>query len=301
MKDIKSRVQTAVVLVVSYLALVILAEYFFFFKIVIPIVSLLVTLGAAMEAYKLYRRCSGTEDLYAKMFHIISHLFPLLAISVISIGTLYTDGYNSWLILALTQAFLSLTGITLLLVYPMLDEELSLVQRGEYLGMNLSGFLLVVAGGGSLIALCTGPNAGIYLGFLLIVVCVSDIAAYFVGNFLGEEKLSPVVSPSKTKAGGYAGVLISGVVGAIVWPLFPLMQVPLAYAFIVSSLLAIVSQIGDLLQSYIKRRAGVKDSGTLLPGHGGVLDRIDGVLFAAPFFLCTLAFFEFYEHLPPHP
>ncbi len=108
--------------------------------------------------------------------------------------------------------------------------------------------------------------------FLLLVVWATDIAAYLVGRLVGGPRLAPAISPGKTwsgAAGGLAGALLVG------WSAGPA-AMPLA------ALLSVVAQAGDLLESGIKRRFGVKDSGRMIPGHGGLFDRLDGVLTAAP-------------------
>lgn len=115
----------------------------------------------------------------------------------------------------------------------------------------------------------------------MAIVWVCDSGAYFAGRAIGGPKLAPAISPNKTWAGFvgglFAAVLFSAVFAALVpgeaigWWLVP-----------VSPVVAIASQIGDLYESHLKRVAGVKDSGTLLPGHGGILDRLDGLVFAAP-------------------
>ncbi|HET6469825.1 MAG TPA: phosphatidate cytidylyltransferase [Geminicoccaceae bacterium] len=117
--------------------------------------------------------------------------------------------------------------------------------------------------------------------WLLLVVWTTDIAAYFVGRAIGGRRLAPRISPGKTWAGLLGGMTGAAVIGAIfAWAFGGLAAAGAA----VAALLAAVAQAGDLFESWIKRVAGVKDSGHLIPGHGGVLDRLDGLLFAAPAF-----------------
>ena len=123
--------------------------------------------------------------------------------------------------------------------------------------------------------------------WLLITVALADTGAYITGKAIGKTKFSDT-SPNKTLEGVFGGIIIATSVGTYVG----LMIAPLWIAFIVSLLTAISSVFGDLFESYLKREAGVKDSGDILPGHGGILDRIDGYLFAAPIMVLTLrAFF----------
>ena len=115
---------------------------------------------------------------------------------------------------------------------------------------------------------------------LLAVVWVGDTAAYYLGTRWGRHKMAPVVSPHKSWEGAIAGLLASlGVAAALMWWLDGSIDGGL---LALAGVTAVAAQIGDLVESVIKRAAGVKDSGRLLPGHGGVLDRIDGLLFAAP-------------------
>lgn len=112
----------------------------------------------------------------------------------------------------------------------------------------------------------------------LALVWATDIGAYFAGRSIGGPKLAPRISPSKTWSGLGGGVLAALLVGFALHR-FAGLPIELAAA---SGLLAVAAQGGDLLESAMKRRAGVKDSGSLLPGHGGVMDRLDGVATAAP-------------------
>jgi phosphatidate cytidylyltransferase len=125
--------------------------------------------------------------------------------------------------------------------------------------------------------------------WLLVVVWTTDILAYLVGRKVGGPRLAPVVSPGKTWSGLCGGVLAAALASSVAaWAIG---SERLLHAAGLGGLLAIVAQIGDLIESALKRRAGVKDSGTLIPGHGGVLDRLDGIILAAPVLaLLTLAF-----------
>ncbi|CAB3740124.1 hypothetical protein LMG3458_05690 [Achromobacter deleyi] len=134
-------------------------------------------------------------------------------------------------------------------------------------------------------------HGAVFVVSLLALVWVADIAAYFAGRAFGKRKLAPRVSPGKTIAGAVAGVL-----GAVVWiGLSSLWDGTFGHALVarwtfwlalpIAALLGVLSIVGDLFESLLKRRAGRKDSSTLLPGHGGVYDRIDAILPVAPFAL----------------
>lgn len=128
---------------------------------------------------------------------------------------------------------------------------------------------------------------GPWLLFLLLaIVWLGDTAAYYVGSRFGRHKLAPVVSPNKTWEGAVAG-FATGVLSTAAWSVWRLGELdgPL---LLVGVATAVAAQLGDLVESMIKRGAGLKDSGNLLPGHGGMLDRMDAMLFAAPIFLFGL-------------
>lgn len=140
---------------------------------------------------------------------------------------------------------------------------------------------------------------GLFLTIVLLAgVWASDIAAYFTGKFLGGPKLMPKVSPNKTWSGFIGGTLGSAcTLMAMDYfatdfsrasGLESLPFAPLEIAFMIGALFTVFGQMGDLLVSWYKRRVGVKDTGTLIPGHGGILDRIDSLLFVTPFFFIVL-------------
>ncbi len=117
--------------------------------------------------------------------------------------------------------------------------------------------------------------------FLLLIVWGSDIGAYLAGRVFGGPKLAPAISPGKTWSGAVGGLLAAMCVAAIAaWRLDP--DASMARACILGAALGVTAQAGDLLESAIKRHFGVKDSGRLIPGHGGLLDRFDAVLLVAP-------------------
>jgi phosphatidate cytidylyltransferase len=116
---------------------------------------------------------------------------------------------------------------------------------------------------------------------LLAIVMTADTAAFFVGSALGRHKLAPAISPGKTVE-GLLGALVGGVIGALVVRWAGLRSLPAAHAVGLGLGAAALGAAGDLSESLLKRWAGVKDSGRLFPGHGGMLDRLDSLLFAAP-------------------
>jgi phosphatidate cytidylyltransferase len=146
------------------------------------------------------------------------------------------------------------------------------------------------------------PAGAIWTIYTLLAVWAGDIFAYFVGQVLGRHRMSPEISPKKTWEGAVASILASVIVGALWFQhapgisstllriglidrrdgMFGLEQPQLWPIILLSAVVNIAAQLGDLVESLIKRGAGVKDSGKILPGHGGMLDRIDAMLFAVP-------------------
>ena len=127
--------------------------------------------------------------------------------------------------------------------------------------------------------------------FILCIVAGGDIGAYYAGSYLGKHKLCPAVSPKKTIEGSLGGVAVNLLIGLLFNLLF-LPGTPLWGCLLIAVLAGIAGQLGDLFESEFKRAAGVKDSGVILPGHGGLLDRIDALLLATPlaFFLIRAIF-----------
>jgi len=138
-----------------------------------------------------------------------------------------------------------------------------------------AGLLYAIPPAIALIFVREQPERGLLLTlWTLAIVWATDIGAYFAGRGIGGPKLAPRLSPNKTWAGLIGGMIASAVVGGLIaWQ----GELP-AFCWVAGAGLAVAAQMGDLFESWLKRRSGVKDSGKLLPGHGGVLDRLDGVV-----------------------
>jgi phosphatidate cytidylyltransferase len=131
------------------------------------------------------------------------------------------------------------------------------------------------------VAIHAGPAGKKWLVFLYLVIWASDTGAYYVGTAFGKRRLYEKISPKKSIEGLAGGMAASVVVALLCkWLLVP--SAGLIEAAVLGAALAAVGTVGDLVESLIKRSAGVKDSGNLIPGHGGILDRMDSMLFAAP-------------------
>ncbi len=153
------------------------------------------------------------------------------------------------------------------------------IQRPQALWLA-GGTLYIGLGVLSFLWLRSIPDQGRTVIFwLLAVVWAVDIGAYFAGRGIGGPKLAPAISPNKTWAGliggAFCAALVSGIAAA--W-----LQQPVVWMVLVGAGLAVVAQAGDFLESWCKRRFGVKDSSNIIPGHGGILDRVDGLLAALP-------------------
>lgn len=135
-----------------------------------------------------------------------------------------------------------------------------------------------------------GGDASHWIFFFLLVVWLGDTGAYYVGRTLGRHKLAPRISPKKTVEGAAGGLLGSALAALLSKKIFlPGVSVPTL--LILGGILGVAGQLGDLAESALKRGVGIKDSSNLLPGHGGMLDRIDGILFAAPVLFSYATFF----------
>jgi phosphatidate cytidylyltransferase len=186
-------------------------------------------------------------------------------------------------------------------------HSLTLTSLALYGGCLLVAALHIVRGQHSVAGLASSVFGVLYLGWfpahvnlllrvttigpglvtmLIVAVVLTDTGAYFAGSLLGKHKLAPKVSPNKTWEGAAGGVVVAMVGMAILWKLAPSFDALPDWSLFrylhIGVLLSISAQIGDLAESCLKRDAGVKDSGNLFPGHGGMLDRCDGLLFAAP-------------------
>ncbi len=163
-----------------------------------------------------------------------------------------------------------------------------LVSRARFGDFDLSppakvllGILYVPLLLSHIIPLRNGPDGVYWVFFILVIAFAGDVAAFYVGRTFGRRKLAPVVSPGKTVEGLF-GLLAGSVLGAALYQLWVFPQMPMGHTVMMAFTGSLTGQMGDLFESTIKRSSGVKDSGMLLPGHGGILDRIDCLLFIIP-------------------
>jgi phosphatidate cytidylyltransferase len=185
---------------------------------------------------------------------------------------------------AIASAFLG--GVVFALVWAALAllclQEWLTITRGKpgYIGWGLGGVAYASALYYSVLVLRQDPIYGLHaILFLFAIVWGADVGAYFAGRAIGGPKLAPRISPKKTWSGFCGGLLTAALAGSA---LLAVMGVSLSgWHLLVGLVLAVASVAGDLFESAFKRHFGVKDSGTLIPGHGGFLDRLDGFVIAA--------------------
>jgi len=157
--------------------------------------------------------------------------------------------------------------------------------------VKIAGLVYVSLNFLSLATIFKSKNELENLTLLLFITYGMDSGAWFFGKKFGKNKLWPSVSPKKTREGLYGGMLVSSLLGSIIY--FYFFKVVPLYIPILFALFGGLSQVGDLVQSKFKRQVGIKDSSSIIPGHGGVYDRVDSLIFLTPFYLCL----DFYINL----
>lgn len=212
------------------------------------------------------------QVLYRQQLPKMCMIGSCLASSLLAIAAYVGD--TPWLSMALFMGLLGLTSSVISLE----DQEASL-----FLTLISSVFSVVFIGWGlsHLVLLRHLPEGKWYLLFLCAIIWAGDSSAMYIGKTFGRYKLAPTISPGKTWEGAVACVIGGGgaaLLGAGWW----LPHMTLGHAALLGLGVSVAAQLSDLGESLIKRHAGVKDSGALIPGHGGMLDRIDSMLFAAP-------------------
>ncbi|WP_018873006.1 phosphatidate cytidylyltransferase [Thioalkalivibrio sp. ALJ16] len=204
-----------------------------------------------------------------------------VVIPVAVLGSAPVAGLH-YLLLALALVW----WLVVLLVLPFYREHEARVAGRFNALFTVAGILALVPAGMALVWL--HALAPLLVVYLVVLVGLADTGAYFAGKSFGRNPLAPHISPGKTREGLFGGlltVLAFAIVVAAVWGLAPMD----ALVFVLLSvLIGLVSVVGDLFESILKREADAKDSGSLLPGHGGILDRFDSMIAAAPVFLAGL-------------
>jgi len=184
--------------------------------------------------------------------------------------------------------FLVITLLVLAVLVMAVSQDLS--STITHMGMALFGILFI----GFLLAYVSlirnMPNGRTWVLFLIITVWAGDISALLSGSFLGRHKLYPKISPNKTFE-GLGGAIVGSIIVALAFSWLFIPNLKMGSCILLALGLGILGQLGDFTESMLKRSAQVKDSGTLIPGHGGMLDRLDSFLFSAPFLHYSLLYF----------
>ncbi|WP_081410854.1 phosphatidate cytidylyltransferase [Desulfotruncus alcoholivorax] len=180
----------------------------------------------------------------------------------------YNEGYPGAAVVLIIIAVL----LAMVIQYPRLKPIDAAVTLLSIFYVGLIIFLFLIS---------TYDNGFIWLIILLVCTWASDTSAYLIGRKLGKHPLAPALSPGKTLEGSVGGI-IGGITAALAVTLFT-KELPFFPVLSMGLIIGITAQAGDLVESAIKRQAGIKDSGRLIPGHGGILDRFDSMLFTAPF------------------
>lgn len=270
MSNLLVRTITGIVLVLIVFGSILLNEY--------SLLGLtLVIFTLALYEFKLMFRIKNPG------FFLISLLTGILAIAFAFLN--WSDTFIGLLPIITLALFLSI-----IVFYYLFLQNISLSE----LGLLLLGLAWI---GGSLIffiGLGWIENPGAYKPNLLIIllalIWVNDIAAFMVGSLLGKRKLAPEISPAKTWEGFIAGIMFTILAGYVV---FLISNIHSALFWLLSGLvISLAATAGDLFESKMKREAGVKDSGNMIPGHGGILDRFDSLLFSAPLFYLVFLIYQ---------
>lgn len=212
-----------------------------------------------------------------------------VAMMALSLLVLWQPAMRQW------YSYLTLAAVVFWCIVTIVLFRLRVVERKSRPdpAAAAAGLVVLIGPWVAIVHLHAQESEGPYLVlFLLVLIWTADILAYFTGRRWGREKLAPVLSPGKTQAGVYgalAGAALCGIL--LAW----WMRLPPWYALLLvllCILVAFVSVVGDLFESLLKRGRDLKDSGQLLPGHGGVLDRIDSLTAAAPLFVLGILWLE---------
>jgi phosphatidate cytidylyltransferase len=202
---------------------------------------------------------------------------PITALGVLSGIVIVSAAYFHAVAFIFLVLIFNLMGMAVLSMplYKKSPEILNVVEK------VIQGVIYIPTSLSIIVLLRSDPDGITWIFFLLFMVFAGDTGALYSGKYLGRHKLSPSISPGKTIEGSIGGMLLAIIVGYVFVLLFlPQLNKPSILIFFV--ILNICGQAGDLFESQLKRVGNIKDSGNLLPGHGGILDRIDALLFAAP-------------------
>lgn len=250
--------------------------------LLLPTVWLAIILGAfTLVGMTEWANIAGVNKTNFSLLVLVLMIFVIIALVLVWICFIF----NALVLPVLTVTVLWWIGIAWRI---MLMHDVTPRKGMDWIGVA-TGMLVLITTWGSLVWLHSQPNGHILLLFFLMLVWIADSVAYFVGHRWGKTQLAPLLSPRKTTEGVY-GAIIASTLWGVVLAVFQGTNLLNFIEIILVCLLTVgASIIGDLHESLLKRERCLKDSGALLPGHGGVLDRIDSVTAAAPVFALGLA------------
>lgn len=263
MKTLITRALSTIVAILSIFSL-----YYFYNK---DGFKILIVIGVLIGSYELMTILFKESDSRSNKF-----VFYLLLICVFALSSFFPN--FSAIIFAFFCIVYLLFSILILHKFEDLNE-LNLFQAKSILGFFYMGLLPSF-----MITLLNIPNGMIWFNALLSIVFAGDIGAYLTGMLFGKRKIMPLISPKKTIEGSIGGIIFS-LITCLIFSHFFLTHINTMSLVVLSFATSVIAQFGDFFESVLKRVAEVKDSGKIMPGHGGILDRVDGVLFGAPIVL----------------
>ncbi|HKU24441.1 MAG TPA: phosphatidate cytidylyltransferase [Candidatus Sulfotelmatobacter sp.] len=283
------RIATAVVLIPIVLVLILRAP--------IPVLAVVAGVAALLTIHEFLKL---SESYGVRPLRVLTYIFTGIFFVLLALNFGNEKPLLSTAVFVYCVGFAAAIAPFIFLTRAMKNEDLS--QGYPAAAASVFAFTYIALPMGMLVQLRQQWAGAFYLLYLLLVVWAGDIFAYFVGKSIGRHLMAPRVSPKKTWEGAAASLVASVAVGIVLFHyalplssallraglierkdgLFGLEQPAMGPVIALTIVLNIAAQLGDLVESLIKRGAGVKDSGGILPGHGGMLDRIDALLFAAP-------------------
>lgn len=248
----RQRVITAIVLIVVLVPAIIIGGWPF--NIVMGLISLL-----------------GSIELI-HMAKISRKLLPSIVTYIGTLSIVFFDYIAVYLPDTWSNGFIPIFSLMFLLIGTVIIRGYDFTKAG----ISALTMFYVGLGGYSAITI-REANLALFL-FILLITISTDIGAYFIGSLIGKNKLAPSLSPNKTVEGSIGGIISALIIAAIYLNFFDFHHSD-GIMLVVAGVLSVTGQFGDLLESSLKRHFGVKDSGNILPGHGGILDRFDSALF----------------------